>query len=126
MIVVAIISLITTIGTHSYRRLRLEAQADAFINELKIIEAAVRMHYYDNNGVALASNAENLKAHVLLQPYFPPGFSNNATTPLGGAWRFQNTVNSGGIRIVCDGIPNANLPALELAREKMIRENPCN
>ncbi len=118
MVVITIMFLLTTIGTHVYKNLRLETQADALINELKIIEAAVRMYYYDHNGEFLPNNYD-LKNTPELQPYFPSNFK-NSPPPLGGYWRYYNAGE--GFAIVCDGM--TNWAALQLARDKMIREDP--
>jgi prepilin-type N-terminal cleavage/methylation domain-containing protein len=122
-IVVFIVALLTALGSHMYSELRLDAKADAFVNELKLLESAARMYYYEHNGAKHGGYAEKDGDISVVSSYLPEGFSAQPNCVGGKWWYFKQP---GILIVVCDYIAKEVLPIVERAMEKMIKTNPQN
>jgi hypothetical protein len=99
-----------------YSEFRLDAKADAFVNELKMLESAARMYYYEHNGAKPGDTAA-------VSSYLPERFSFQPNC-VGGWWRYWQ--EPGVFIVVCDHITKETKPIVERAMEKMIKANPQN
>jgi len=86
MIVVAIIGLLAALALPSFQKARIKSQNSAFMNDLRIIDAAINQYIVENKKYPADVNEKIMPPELV--PYLK-GIDWSKPTPIGGYWDYD-------------------------------------